>query len=88
MAIFNSKTITLKVDVCSMPRTTNCSLGFDKGATKLKADALEALLVSANPIRKDYALKNEDFAYIAEKRIEMENIISNMMGFLREKQAV
>ena len=86
MAIFNSKTITLKVDVCLMPRISNCSLGFDKEATKLKADALEALLVSANPIRKDYNLTNEDFAYIAKKRIEMENVISNMMAFLREKQ--
>lgn len=77
MAEFNNKTITLKIDAC-----------FDKKNTKLKADALEALLVSANPIRKDYTLKNEDFAYIAEKRIEMENITSNMIAFLREKQAV
>lgn len=77
MAEFNTKTITLKVDAC-----------FDKNKTKLKADALEALLVSANPIRKDYSLAKEDFAYIAEKRMEIENITSNMMSFLRERQAV
>lgn len=83
MAKFNSRTITVSMNSL----TKEDSNRYNERETKLKADALEALLVSANPINKNYEFSNEDYEYIAEKREELDFIISNMMDFLREKSA-
>lgn len=78
-AKFNSRTITLKVQ-----SVTGDSVNLE--GTKIKADALTALLISPNPIRKEYDLKKDDFEAIKSIREKMENAIYEMSVLLRSKE--
>lgn len=75
MAAFNRRTIILKIP----------NLHKQDSQAKLEADALEALLVSANPIRSDYDLDEKDYELIENERKKIELIVDNMVHHLKKK---
>ena len=74
MATYNTKTITIKVGA-----------RYDEKSTKLKADSLECLLVSANTLRKQYEFIDNDYTKITKMRSKMDEIIKEMEYLLYRK---
>ncbi len=89
-AKFNSQTITLKVasEKDLNPHARQTFANYNAKDTQLKADALTALFVSANPLRADYEFNEEDYEIISNMRKDAERIISEMKHFLKNKKIV
>jgi len=89
MAIFNSKTITLKINSLSeswVESDENHRYKYSERKTKLRADALESILLSPNPISKEYHFSDNDFKKIAEARDKVLSIVNEVEELLQSKK--
>jgi len=82
---FNTKSITIKVD--AVQSLDKHERGTDKRDTEFKHDALQILLNSPNPLRKDYNFDgdNEEAIYneIERLKIKMSELIYDATYLLR-----
>ena len=86
MKNYNTKSITIKVP--SVEKYSEAKQGFifsEKG-TKLKSDAMTAIFVSSNPLRKEYELSDEEYEMIQEARSNIESMVFNVIKMLDEKR--
>ncbi len=79
---FNSNSITVKVDSRSAYSLSSNAIVYSPYKTEQRAEALTALLVSANPLRKKYVIREEDYEYIADRREEINQILEDMERYL------
>jgi hypothetical protein len=82
---FNTKSITIKVD--AVQSLDKHDRGYDKRDTEFKHDALQLLLNSPNPLRKDYNFDgdNEQAVYteIAMLKKQMRRIMYDAIFLLK-----
>ena len=81
---YNSRSITLKVNSEVSNNQWANTLVYSEAATKLKAEALTALLISANPLREEYNFSKDDYSDIADIRAEVAHLISKMENKLTQ----
>jgi len=77
MATFNSRTITVKANSRSQWSPTKQCLVYDKKATELRADSLEALLVSMNTLRGKYNFTDDDYEQMDVIRQELKFLLNS-----------
>ena len=75
---YNSKTITIKTPSVSSYYPALDKMTFSEKETQLRADALTAVFVSANPLRSRYNLMESDYRFIEEKREEVERLLGQI----------
>jgi len=85
---FNTKSITIKVD--AVQSLDKHERGTDKRDTEFKHDALQLLLNSPNPLRKDYNFDGEDREAIYKEiellRNKMDELMYEATYLLRSTQ--
>lgn len=74
---FNTKSITIKVD--AVQSLDKHERGTDKRDTEFKHDALQLLLNSPNPLRKDYNFDGEDREAIYKEIELLRNKMDELM---------
>lgn len=80
---FNRNSITVKVNsTYTINAFGNCR--YNPKETELKHDALQVLLVSANPLRNEYDFNSNDFELISQLVKKQKELINEMSYFLEK----
>ena len=85
-AVYNSSTITVKLDSATSFNEWANKVEFDERKTDLKANSLQALLVSVNPLRNEYKFDETDIEKILALREEFDLLLSKVSNIIEPKR--